>query len=215
MAFVSEMVDQLRDLLNDAADSQVTYANKKLWLNRGIRLLWPNIYRVVVDTSIAVLAETWDYSVPAAVMDGVITAVEIETGDGEDRYVRFEDYDIIEGDEDVAGILRFTSYLPEAGVAVRIRYAAPIPVIAAATYAASQSETWTGPDRALNLPVLYAMAMITARKIDDRQDHTRYSTLQAQNGVTDTDLMAAMQLWMGQFELELDKFYRPLPIVRD
>jgi len=215
MAFVSEMVDQLRDLLGDAADSQVTYANKKLWLNRGIRALWPSIYRVVVDTSITVAADTYDYALPAAVMDGVIMSIEIETGDGTDRYVRFEDYDIIEGDEDQAGVLRFTTYLPSAGVGVRIRYAAPIPVIAAASYAAAGSETWTGPDRALNLPVLYAMAMIAGRKLDDRQDHTRYSTMQSMNGVTDQDIMGSYQMWMGQFELELDKWSRPLPIVRD
>jgi hypothetical protein len=215
MAFVSEMVDQLRDLLNDATDTQISYANKKLWLNRGIRLLWPNIYRIVVDTSITVVADTYDYTLPAAVMDGVILAVEAETGDGDNRFIRFEDYDIIEGDEDVAGVFRFTTMLPETGVEIRIRYAAPVPIIAAASYAAAQSEVWTGPDRALNLPVLYAMGMIASRRIDDRQDHTRYSTTQAINGVTDQDIMAAMQLWMGQFELELDKWSRPFPIVRD
>lgn len=215
MAFVSEMVDQLRDLLDDATDTQVAFVNKKLWLNRGIRALWPNIYRVVVDTSITVVADTYDYTLPAAVMDGVITAVEIETGDGDNRFLRFEDYDIIEGDEDQAGVFRMARYLPEVGTEVRIRYAAPIPTIAAANYAAAQSETWVGPDRALNLPVLYAMAMIVLRKLDNRQDHTRYSTTQATNGVTDQDLMAASQMWMGQFELELDKWSRPLPIVRD
>lgn len=215
MAFVSEMVDQLRDLLNDAADSQVSYANKKLWLNRGIRRLWPSIYRIVTDTSITVVADTYDYTLPAAITDGMITSVEIETGPGENRFIRFEDYDIVEGDEDLAGYFRFTSLLPEAGTDIRIRYAAPVPVIAASTYAAAGSETWTGPDRALNLPVLYAMAMIAGRKVDDRQDHTRYTTLQAMNGVQDQDIMAAYQMWMGQFELELDSWSRPLPIVRD
>jgi hypothetical protein len=215
MAFVSDMVDQLRDLLGDAADAQITYAQKKLWLNRGIRMLWPNIYRVVVDTSITVVAETYDYTLPAAVTDGVILSVEVETGSGDNRFLRLEDYDLIEGDEDQAGVFRFSSLLPEEGADVRIRYAAPIPTISAATYVAAQSETWTGPDRAMDLPVMYAMAMIAGRKIDDRQDHERYSTMQAQNGVTDQDIMASMQLWMGQFELELDKWSRPLPIVRD
>lgn len=215
MAFVSEMFDQLRDLLNDATDAQVTYANKKLWINRGIRRLWPHIYRTVVDTSITVVADTYDYTLPAAVADGVITSVEIETDPGGGQFVRFEAYDIVDGDEDQAGVFRFVNFLPEVGTDIRIRYAAPIPVVAAASYAASQSESWTGPDRALNLPVLYAMAMIAARKLDDRQDHTRYSTTQALNGVTDQDLMAGVQLWMGQFELELDTWSRPLPIVRD
>jgi hypothetical protein len=214
MAFVSEMFDQVRDLMNDAADSQISFANKKLWLNRGIRALWPNVYRVVVDTSITVVADTYDYTLPAAVMDGVITVVECETGNATNAYLRFEHYDIIEGDEDQAGVFRF-SMLPEAGSRIRIRYAAPIPTIAAADYTAAQSEVWTGPDRALNLPPLYAMAMTAFRKLDDRQDHTRYSTLQAENGVSDQDIQSTGQMWMGQFELELDKWSRPLPIVRD
>ena len=215
MAFVSEMFDQLRDMLNDAADSQVSYANKKLWINRGIRRMWPSIYRVVVDTSITIASGVYDYTLPSAVANGVITAIEIETGVGTGYYVRYEDYDIIEGDEDQTGILRIAGIFPTAGVRVRIRYAARVSTVAAANYAAAQAETWTGPDDAMDLPVLYAMAMIAGRKVDDRQDHKRYSTLQAANGVSDQDIMATYQLWMGQFELELDARSRPLPIVRD
>jgi len=215
MAFVSEMFDQLRDMLNDSTDTQVSFANKKLWLNRGIRRMWPSVYRIVVDTSLSVVDETYDYVLPAAIANGIITAVEIETGNGDDRYLRLEDYDIIEGDEDQAGVIRFSAYLPEAGSIIRIRYAARVPTIVAASYAAAQSESWTGPDDAMDLPVLYAMAMIAGRKVDDRQDHTRYSTLQALNGVSDQDIMAVYQMWMGQFELELDQRSRPLPIVRD
>jgi len=215
MAFVSEMFDQLRDMLNDATDTQISYANKKLWLNRGIRRMWPSVYRIVVDTSITVVADTYDYTLPSAVANGVITAVEIETGNGDNRFLRLEDYDIIEGDEDQTGVIRFTTLLPEAGAEVRIRYAARVSTIVAASYAAAGSEAWTGPDDAMDLPVLYAMAMIAGRKVDDRQDHTRYSTLQALNGVSDQDIMAVYQLWMGQFELELDARSRPLPIVRD
>lgn len=215
MAFVSEMFDQLRDLLQDDTDTQISYAQKKLWLNRGIRQLWPNLFRTVVDTSITVVADTYDYTLPAAVTDGIIQSVEIETGSGTNRFLRFEDYDIIEGDEDQAGVFRFAVSLPEAGTDVRIRYSAPIPTISAASYVLAQAEAWVGPDRAMMLPPLYAMAMITLRKLDNRQDHTRYSTTQATNGVTDQDIQSAGQMWMGQFELELDKWSRPLPIVRD
>lgn len=215
MAFVSELFDQLRDLLNDASDNQVSYANKKLWLNRGIQMLWPGVYRVVVDTSITVVDQVWDYTLPAAVADGMILSVEAETEVGSNRFVRYEDYDIIDGDEDQAGVFRFSGVLPLEGIDLRIRYAAPIPIISAANYAAAGSETWSGPDRARHVPVFYAAAMIAARKIDDRQDHTRYTTTDALNGVTDQDIMSAFQMWMGQFELELDKLSRPHPIVRD
>ena len=215
MAFVSEMVDQLRILLDDAADTQVAIGTKKLWLNRGIRMLWPNVYRVVVDTSITIIADTYEYALPVAIADGYIMSIERESANGTNRFFRYEDYDIIDGNEDQAGIFRVLSGLPEVGVEIRIRYAAPIAPISGSSYAAMGSETWVGPDRALNLPVMYAMSMIVGSKLDNRQDHTRYSTTQAINGVQDSDLMAAQQMWMGQFELELDKLTRPLPIVKD
>ena len=101
------------------------------------------------------------------------------------------------------------------GYDVRIRYSAPPVAIAAASYAAAGSETWTGPDRAIGIPVYYAAALCAMRKLDTRQDTNRYSTTQAQNGVTDQDIMAASQMWMGQFELELSDFDRPLPPARD
>ena len=215
MAFVSEMVDQLRDLLNDATDSQVPIATKKMFLNRGIVRLWPRMYRIV-NATINLVADTYDYSLAVAIADGYIISVELSTASGGSEYERLRDYDIIAGDEDLAGTFRMTrSTSALGGYTVRIRYAAPISPISASTYANMQSEVFTGPDRALNLPVLYAMGLIAGRRLDDRQDHTRYSTTQAANGVTDTDIMQAQQLWLGQFELELDAMERPLPIASD
>ena len=215
MAFVSELFDQLRDILNDTGDTQVPFATKKLYLNRAIAQLWPSVWRLAT-TTITIVTGTYDYSLPVAAADGHIIAVELEQVDGSFR--RFDDYDIIAGDEDLAGVFRLT-VSPDGvdllGYDIRIRYAAPVSFIAAASYAAAGSEVWTGPDRAMGLPPLYAAAMCAMRKIDDRQDTNRYSTTQAQNGVTDQDMMSAGQLWMGQFELELAKFDRPLPIARD
>jgi hypothetical protein len=216
MAFVSELFDQMRDLLNDATDTQVPYATKKLYLNRGINRLWPKVYRVVSDETLSVLDETYDYTIPVAAAYGHILSVEMETGEGTDQWERYAFYDIIPGDEDQTAIFRISHpVLPETGSGIRIRYAAPIPVISAASYAAAGSETWTGPDRAIGLPVLYAMGMIASRRLDDRQDHTRYSTTQNVNGVSDSDIMQASQLWMGQFEMELADMERPLPPTRD
>src|SRR5262249_36603956 len=148
-----------------------------------------------------------DYNLSSLALDGLILAVEISTAASGTEFKRFDGYDIIPGDEDLNGKFRMTvntaslqSYI------VRITYSAPIANIAAATYAASQSETWVGPDRAIELPVLYAMAMVAGKKLDDRQDTLRYSTTQATNGVTDTDIMAASQLWLGEFERALEAF---------
>lgn len=218
MAYVSEMVDQLRALLNDdSSDTQVSFATKKLYLNRGILRMWPDIYRIVEDVSEVIpdTATATEFEVSVAMSGGHIVSVEVETGDATGDYVRWNDYDLIVGDEDKAAIIRLTGTAPEAGAKVRIRYAAAVPVIAAASYAAAGSESWSGPDAAIGLPVLYAMGMITAGKVDDRQNTLRYSTMQALNGVTDNDIMSASQMWFGMFEEELLRLGRPLPVARD
>lgn len=215
MAFVSELFDQLRDLIGDAADTQVPFATKKLYLNRGIARLWPAVWRLV-STTITIVTETYDYALPAAAADGMIVSVELEQEDG--SYRRFDDYDVISGDEDLAGVFRLVSdpdNVELLGFDIRIVYAAPVSLITAASYAAAQAESWTGPDRAMGIPVHYAASMVAARKIDDRQDTNTYNTETAQNGVTDQDMMALSQMWMGQFELELAAFDRPLPPARD
>lgn len=213
MAYVSEMFDQLRDLLDDPGDTQVPFDTKKRYLNRGINRLWPRIHRTST-TTITVVSGTYEYALPVAAADGFILSVEVE---GDYGYGRFVQYDIIDGDEDTAGIFRLTVD-PDSlgnGSLIRIKYVGPVPVIAAASYAAAQSEVWTGPDRAIGFPVLYAMGMITGRKIDGRQDYTAYATTQDANGVSDNDIMQAAAFWLGQFEEEVSQAERPLPIARD
>ncbi len=208
MAFVSEMFDQLRDLLNDASDTQVTYATKKLYINRGIARLWPKINRITSEV-IALTAATQIYTLTSAASDGLLVSVEKNDQGDDDSYVRFSGYDLIPGDHAATGYIRITDAVAD-GDELRITYVRPIAYVVASTYAAAQSETWTGPDRALQLPVFYAASLISLRKIDDRQDTNRYSTTQAQNGVSDQDIMGSAQLWMGQFELELGLLERPL-----
>lgn len=213
MAFVSELFDTVRDLTNDATDAQVTFALKKLYLNNGISRLWPNVWSVKTLTQ-ALTLDTYEYSAPVGLVDGHLISVELNSVEDPLVFRRFGGYDIIAGDEDIAGFIVLSSN-PRTGTSLRLRYAAPVTQIAAASYAAAQSEVWTGPDRAMGIPVHYAMSMITARKADDRQDTLRYSTTQAANGVTDNDIMSLSQMWMGQFELELSAFDRPLPIAKD
>lgn len=215
MAFVSELFDTIRDLTNDASDTQIPFATKKLYLNRGIARMWPNVWRIVT-TSITVVTGTYDYTLPLGASDGHILSVELEQSDG--SYQRFPYWDILSGDEDLTGTfsLLINPDLPALlGYDLRVRYAAPVSLITAANYAAAQAETWTGPDRAMGIPCHYAMSLITARKADDRQDTLRYSTTQVTNGVTDDGIMSLSQMWMGQFELELAAIDRPLPPSRD
>lgn len=214
MAFVSDMFDQLRDLLNDATDTQVPFATKKLFLNRGIARMWPRIGRIVSDSTVTIAEDTYEYAMPAGFVDGLLLSVEVETSNT-NEFQRYDAYDVIYGDEDLGSRLVITGPLPATGRKLRLRYYLPIASIAAASYAAAQAESWNGPDRAMGLPVLYAMGMCSARKLDDRQDTIRYNTTDSLNGVTDQDIMAASQMWFGQFEAELADMERPLPPARD
>jgi hypothetical protein len=211
--FVSELFDQFRDLLSDALDTQVPFATKKLYLNRGIARLWPAIGRYVSDVSIAVVAGQYEYELPASILDGMLYAVELENLDG--SFSRFDHYDVIFGDATLTGVLLLLSPLPPVGRDLRLRYSAPISLIAAADYEEAETEDWTGPERTVGLPVLYAMGMASVRKLDDRQDTLRYSTTQAANGTSDLDIMNAAQMWFAQFEAELAQMERPLPPARD
>jgi hypothetical protein len=213
--YVSEMFDELRDLLQDPLDANVIYGLKKLYLNRGISRLWPKIFRIQ-STSITMTSGTYDYALPVGVADGIVISVELEDAYG--GFQRFVHYDIMDGDEDLAGVFRLTLNPDTAGIvglSVRVKYASPCLLIGSASYAAAQSEAWTGPDRAMHLPVQYAMSLITLRRLDARLDYDRYSTTQAANGVSDSDIMQTAAYWMGQFEAEIDEQERPLPIARD
>lgn len=218
MAFVSEMIDQLRDLLNDdSSDTDVSFAIKRRWLNVGIRRLWPDVYRVVEYTGITVPAASdaeWESTLPAALGEGHILSVEVEQTPGDGDYMRFDRYDIIVGDEDQTSVFRFLA-LPQEGAIVRLRYTAPVPTITAASYVAAQSEVWQGPDQAMDAPVAYAMSMIWERRLEDRMNFKRYSTTQATNGVSDADIAATARGWMDSYVLERERLNRPLPIVKD
>jgi hypothetical protein len=213
MAFTSEMFDQLRDLLNDPTDAQVPFATKKLYLNRAINLLWPRVFTQSIAT-IALTSGTYEYSTTTPVSTGVIISIEINTLADTNRYYRFDAYDLLPGDEDFQGRLLLADN-PITGTSVRIRYATAVGPVQSASYVAAQTEAWIGPDRAMQLPVMYAMGMITARKLDDRQDTSNYNTNQALNGVDDRDIMALSQMWFAQFELELDNMAILMPPARD
>ena len=216
MAKVSEIFDQIRALTNDATDTQIPYVTKKLYVNRGIALLWPGIWRVVEEV-IPLTQDVTEYATSAALADGYVLSAEISEDETAGDYLRFDSYDLLPGDEDKASKLyiRDARVVASSGRYLRFLYAAPPSLVVAANYPAAQSEDWTGPDRALNLPVLYAMYLIAGSKVDDRQDHTRYSTTQAMNGVNDQDILAGSQFWLNQFYAELEALTRPFPPTRD
>lgn len=215
MAYTQEMFDQLRDFLTDPTDNQVDFATKKLYLNRGIARLWPKVFRVLDAGTIAVVSNTYEYNLPTTMNHGHVLTVEIESGSGTGLFHTVAHYEVIPATESAPAKLKIGGTLPAAGALIRVRYAAPVPRIAAASYAGAAAETWAGPEEAIGLPVVYAMGLISLRRLDDRLDHSRYSTTQALNGVDEQDLLSSAQLWFGQFDIELNelgkRFERYLP----
>jgi hypothetical protein len=214
--YVSEMVDQLRDLLNDGSDTDVIIAQKKRYLNNGIRAMYPRLYRIVSDTSTIVSSTTvYSYPFPASVASGALLGVEIEVP-AEGEYYPFYRYEVSPGDIIDPPRLRLTPRPHPAAINSNIKMtcAMPFEPITSNTYASMQSEDWTGSPDYLHLPVLYAMGMLSARGLDDRLDYSRYSTTQAQNGATEQDIVTVVNTWFERFDAEVEAKSKVLPLLR-
>lgn len=204
MATLLTMLDDLRDRLNDSGDSQVSKPTKIRYLNHGIRATWPRLYRTVRDSTIEIVAATYEYPIPAAVgNNGKMLRVEHETGDATNRFVETYDYTIIPGLTDP--ILQFDLNLPPVGARVRITAAKPL------TELVNDGDTYDGPSQTDELPVLYAMGLSLTRRLDDRIDHRRLSTTTGTNQVGPDEIMTAGQFNFAQFELLLERHAMPLP----
>lgn len=215
MSTAADMVDDLRDRLNDAGDTQVPFATKIRFLNRGIAAMYPKVFKVVRDTTLVIVDDQFEYNFPAGVGTGKVLTVEIETSSTSDRFTPMNRYDIIPSLTAPVLVLLDPALPAEADSRIRITTADRVDPYVAASYVASQSVTYTGPAGTEELPVLYAMGLATARVLDDRMDYTRYSATQVNNGVDPNDIMQVSQFWFAQFELLLDRLQQPFPIARN
>ncbi len=215
MSFVSEMVDDLRDRLNDVGDTQVPFATKLRFLNRGQAAMYPKVFKLTRDNTLVLASNTFEYTVPTGVGTGKILTVEIETGNATARYVPLQRYDFIPSLTNPTLVLLDPAIPSAAGAKFRITSADRMTPFAAANYAAAGSEVYTGPAGTEELPVLYAMGLATARVLDDRMDYTRYSATQQNSAVDPNDIMQVSQFWFAQFELLLDREMTPLPPSRN
>jgi hypothetical protein len=214
MSFSSDMIDDLRDRLNDVADTQVPFATKLRFLNLGQAAMFPKIFKMVRDSTLVLASNTFEYTFPAGVGTGKVLTIEIETGASSARYTPLNRYDIIPS-LTAPTLVLLDSALPSAvGAKIRISTADRMNPFAAANYAASQSEVYTGPAGTEELPVLYAMGLATARVLDDRMDYTRYSVTQQNGAIDPNDIMQVSQFWFAQFELLLDRLQMPFPVTR-
>jgi hypothetical protein len=210
----ADLIDDLRDRLNDAADTQVPITTKIRFLNRGMAAMWPRIFRIARDSTLVLVDATYEYTIPATVAQGRVLTVELESGASSGRYTHLNRYDIIPSLTVPTLVLLDQSLPAPAGAKVRITSAERLTPLAGATYAAVGAETYSGPSGTEELPVLYAMGLCTARVLDDRMDYTRYSATQQNNSVDSNDIMQVSQFWFAQFELLLDRMQMPLPAAR-
>ena len=204
MATAASLLADLNDAINDASNTQVPEADKIRYLNRGLGAMWPKVYRTVVDESLAIVADQYEYDVPAAVGDyGLVTRVDIETQDGSGRFYVLEEWELTPVQTSKKLIL---SRLPsEAGSTIRITSAKRL------TEFTASSSTYDGPPGTEEIPVWYALGRVMGRRQEDRLDFTRYATVAAQNGVDINEVMNSAQFCYAQFELLLDRAEMPLP----
>jgi len=135
-------------------------------------------------------------------------AVQIEYGSTEGEYFESYNHQILPG---AAPILRFPGNQLPAPAGARVRLSATIPLTLFVVGEQGQGDVYTGPTGTDQIPVMYAMGIWTATRLDSRMTTETYSTTQSLNGVDVLDHMSASQFWMGQFELLLDRLSMPTP----
>lgn len=205
MATLAEMLEDLRDRLNDSGDTQVPKATKVRYLNHGIRATWPRLYRTERDTSLVLAVDTFEYALPAAVGSNTkLIRVEVEDGSGSARYNGLSNFRIVPGLTDPILQLEGSALPSEVGARIRVTAAAPLTALVA------DADIYDGPAQTDELPVLYAMGLALTRRLDDRLDHRRLSTTSGMNQVGPDEIMTAGQFNFAQFELLLERFAMPL-----
>jgi hypothetical protein len=213
----SEQLDQIRDLLVDPTDTQVTFDMKVHYLNQGMRAMWPRVYQVVTDGTTQFVDDTYEYTVPAAVRSGHYVQLEKSKADDDDYFYKmdYEDYRILPkaGGADTL-ILGFDPGSVWEDGYVRITAAVPLTAYTAANYTAAQSEAYTGPDYTAEAPVLYAMSRIMAIPLDKRMGYEQYSLQRGNGAASPQEILAASAYWLDEFERRLDEWKMPLPVGR-
>ena len=215
--YESAQIDQLRDLLEDAADSQISFLRKQYYLNQGIRAMWPRVYQIVADATTQFVDDQYEYTIPAAVRNGRYILFEKSTAADDDYFypMDYEDFKIKPGagGADILQLGFDPNSTWEDGY-IRITAALPLTAYAAATYTASQTTAYTGPDVTAEGPVLYAMSRIAAIPLDDRMDYGRFS-VQAQNrAASPQEHLAVSAYWLDEFERRLDEWKMTMPAGR-
>lgn len=207
MATAQDLLDDLNDRLGDANNAAgVGEATKLRYLNRGIAAMWPRIFRTVTDSTIALAADTYEYAIPAAVGDeSEIFRVEVEdTSVTSARFVELDGFDIVPV---LTGRVLQLPFVPARLVGANVRITAAKPLSALAGVAS----VFEGRQIHEELPVWYALGLALSRRLEDRTDHLRYSTIDGHNGVDINEQIGTASFAFAQFESMLERMAMPWP----
>lgn len=206
MVLLQSLLDDLNDRLNDANNAAgAGEAAKIRWINSGQAAMYPKIFKTVSDDSTLIVADTYEYTLPATFDYSKIVRVELESGEATNRFVHLFDFEIIP--LQTGKVVRLDHLELPVAAGARIRVSAVKPL----TAMTSTGSTYEGPPGTEEIPVWYALGLALGRRLEDRIVHTRYSTTAAANGVDIEEIMSASQFAFAQFELLLERHSMVLP----
>ena len=209
MTTLTELLGDLNDLLDDVANTKVPEAQKIRYINRGQKAMFPKIYQIAVDSTLVLVADQYEYVVPSALNEGILLGVEMETTASSSDFTQMDGRVFDLSPTASFGqtlVLKNYNELPMvAGASIRFTAALPLTALTTGT------DVYSGPGVTDELPVLYAMAMATAKDYEERINYERFNTTQALNGVLLDDISRTANWWMRQFQLLLDQLTMPVP----
>lgn len=206
MPTLTNMLDDLRDLLDDSNDTKYSAATKTRWINHGQNAMWPYIYQVVRDDSLAMASGTMEYTIPSEVgYESVLIGVEVETTSGEFVKLDGRQYDVVPHLTDQLLIFRGSSIPGVDTGSIRITAALPLTELSIGT------DVYSGPKVTSELPIMYAMHKAMARDIESRLQWYRFSTTQGLNQTSSDDFIMSSAKWMELFQAGLERLRMPAP----
>jgi hypothetical protein len=208
MATLLNMLDDLRDLLDDASDVKYSVPTKTRWINHGQAAMWPNVYQIVRDETLTLATDDYEYTIPSNVgTESILIGVEIEVDTSPGRWAKLDgrQYDIVPHLATQLLILHGSNLPGTAGNNIRITAATPLTALAAS------SDTYSGPAVTVELPIMYAMHKAMARDIEGRLQWSRFSTTQGLNGTNPEQFIMTSEKWYNMFLSSLERLKMPIP----
>jgi len=169
-------------------------------LQDGMKAMYPQIWQLAQDTSLAPSPVLYEYNLPAVFGDMRIVLMEVELRIPNIQIIPFKRYKRWRR----AGplVLAFMDRFSPAGI-IRLNYNAPYSVLADVDLIA------------MHLPCYYTMGLLLKEQEAMRTRATEMVPQTGEGGVKSGDATATSRDWFDLFERELERLGRPQPIRSD